>query len=53
MKILDRLQHGWNAFINNKDPTIVERGIGYSYRPTDLDLQEVMSDRLLHQSLIE
>lgn len=33
MKILDRLQHGWNAFINNKDPTIVERGIGYSYRP--------------------
>lgn len=33
MKILDRLRHGWNAFINNKDPTIVERGIGYSYRP--------------------
>lgn len=33
MKILDRLQHGWNAFINNKDPTIVERGIGYSYCP--------------------
>lgn len=33
MKILDRLQHGWNAFINNKDPTIAERGIGYSYRP--------------------
>ena len=33
MKILDRLQHGWNSFINNKDPTIVERGIGYSYRP--------------------
>ena len=33
MKFLDRLQHGWNAFINNKDPTITERGIGYSYRP--------------------
>ena len=33
MKFLDRLQHGWNAFINNKDPTIAERGIGYSYRP--------------------
>ncbi len=33
MKFIDRLQHGWNAFINNKDPTISERGIGYSYRP--------------------
>ena len=33
MKFIDRLQHGWNAFINNKDPTITERGIGYSYRP--------------------
>lgn len=33
MKFLDRLQHGWNAFLNNKDPTPIERGIGYSRRP--------------------
>lgn len=34
---LERLQHGWNAFINNKDPTINNsvNGYfgGYSYRP--------------------
>lgn len=32
----ERLQHGWNAFINNKDPTPVVPTIsygGYSYRP--------------------
>lgn len=32
----DRLQHGWNAFMNNRDPTYNYRndsGIGYSYRP--------------------
>lgn len=32
----DRLQHGWNAFVNNRDPTYNYRndtGIGYSYRP--------------------
>lgn len=32
MKIIDRLQHGWNAFINNKDPTL-RLGPSYSYRP--------------------
>lgn len=32
MKIIDRLQHGWNAFINNKDPTF-RPGPSYSYRP--------------------
>ena len=31
----ERLQHGWNAFINNKDPTTVPTVSygGYSYRP--------------------
>jgi len=35
MGIVTRLQHGWNAFINNKDPTDYYRniGVGYSYRP--------------------
>lgn len=34
---VERLQHGWNAFINNKDPTIAPKeiyvGSSYSYRP--------------------
>ena len=35
MGILNRLQHGWNAFINNRDPTIYTHDIGgsYSYKP--------------------
>lgn len=35
MSFLDRLQHGWNAFLNNRDPTYYNRnlGSGYSYRP--------------------
>ena len=36
MGFIDRLQHGWNAFINNRDPTILYRdsgGMSYSYRP--------------------
>ncbi len=35
MGLVDRLQHGWNAFINNRDPTIVVNsyGTGYTYRP--------------------
>lgn len=36
MSFLDRLQHGWNAFRNNRDPTDYYRndiGVGYSYRP--------------------
>lgn len=35
MGILNRLQHGWNAFINNRDPTIYrnESGVSYSYKP--------------------
>lgn len=32
MGILTRLQHGWNAFLNNKDPTY-NSGAGYYYRP--------------------
>ena len=34
MGFIDRLQHGWNAFMN-KDPTIEyrDRGMGYSQRP--------------------
>ena len=34
MGFLDRLQHGWNAFMN-KDPTEIYKNIGpgYSYRP--------------------
>lgn len=35
MGFRDRLQHAWNAFTNNRDPTITYRDIGtsYSYRP--------------------
>ena len=35
MGFRDRLQHAWNAFANNRDPTISYRDIGtsYSYRP--------------------
>lgn len=35
MGILDRFQRGWNAFMNNRDPTVYyqEYGSGYSYRP--------------------
>jgi hypothetical protein len=35
MGLIDRIRHGWNAFINNRDPTIhyQEYGTGYSYRP--------------------
>lgn len=35
MGIIDRFQRGWNAFINNRDPTVYyqEYGNGYSYRP--------------------
>lgn len=36
MGFIDRLQHGWNAFVNNRDPTYTnhrDMGIGYSYRP--------------------
>ena len=34
MGFLNRLQHGWNAFVNNKDPTLeYSTGPGYYYRP--------------------
>lgn len=35
MGITDRLQHAWNAFVNNRDPTVTYRdiGAGYAYRP--------------------
>ena len=36
MGIADRLQHAWNAFMNNKDPTYQNRwdyGPSYTYRP--------------------
>lgn len=35
MGIVDRLQHAWSAFVNNRDPTYNYRdiGTGYFYRP--------------------
>lgn len=35
MGFIDRLQHGWNAFINNRDPTSYRQDTGptYFYRP--------------------
>ena len=34
MGFFDRLQHGWNAFINNRDPTSYHSvGSSYGYRP--------------------
>lgn len=35
MGVLDRVRHGWNAFINNRDPTHYYRELGssYGYRP--------------------
>lgn len=34
MGFFDRLQHGWNAFINNRDPTAYQvPGPSYHYRP--------------------
>lgn len=36
MSFMDRLQHGWNAFINNRDPTKnypLDMGASYTYRP--------------------
>lgn len=35
MGFFDRLQHGWNAFVNNRDPTMAYRdpSHGYFYRP--------------------
>lgn len=35
MSFVNRLKHGWNAFVNNKDPTYSYRDIGssYAYRP--------------------
>ena len=36
MALTDRLQHAWNAFVNNKDPSVNYRhcvGVGYSCRP--------------------
>lgn len=34
MGLKDRIQHAWNAFVNNKDPTYYNTsGMSYSYRP--------------------
>lgn len=34
MSLWDRLQHGWNAFLNNRDPTRYSSyGTSYTYRP--------------------
>lgn len=35
MGFMDRIKHGWNAFINNRDPTLDYKEIvgSYSYRP--------------------
>lgn len=32
MGLTDRLRHAWDAF-RNRDPTIIDYGLGYSYRP--------------------
>ena len=32
MALIDRLQHGWNAFVSNRDPTF-DGGYSYTYRP--------------------
>lgn len=31
MGIMERIQHGWNAFINNRDPTYYREDLGPSY----------------------
>lgn len=36
MGLMDRIRHGWNAFVNNRDPTFPPNtyyGQSYSYRP--------------------
>ena len=35
MGLVDRFRHGWNAFVNNRDPTQYRRdlGVSYGYRP--------------------
>lgn len=35
MAITDRLKHAYNAFVNNRDPTVINRdyGMSYAYRP--------------------
>ena len=34
MDLFNRLKHGWNAFVNNRDPTYMpDLGVSYSYRP--------------------
>ena len=35
MGFMERLQHGWNAFVNNRDPTYLYGDVGqsYTYRP--------------------
>ena len=35
MGLWNRIQHGWNAFVNNRSPTVYRQdyGPGYSYRP--------------------
>ena len=40
MGIIERFQRGWNAFVNNRDPTYRynELGVGYTYRPDRIRL---------------
>lgn len=36
MGFMDRLRHGWNAFVNNRDPTYMRQDLGigsFTYRP--------------------
>lgn len=48
----DRLQHAWNAFRNNKDPTsYFEYGVGSSYRP-DRNRLRLTTERSIVASLI-
>ena len=31
MALIDRLKHGWNAFVNNRDPTVSRQYYGDAY----------------------
>lgn len=52
MGLIDRLQHGWNAFINNKDPTAsYNYGMSYSTRPDRVRLART-NERTIMASII-
>lgn len=39
MSLKDRLVHGWNVFVANKDPTYYDRGTSYSRNPSRIRLK--------------